>query len=171
MSGAGGYLAELCRLYVFAALAVAAVAKARRLRAFAATLGELLYLPPSRSAVAAVLVVAGEGAAAVLLLAGGRWTMAGMIAALLLFSAFAAAIGVALARGRTVHCSCFGGRGEPMSGVDLVRNALLMVACLGWLLGPAGVPLPTAASAVVAAVALVPLVITVRLHDLVWLVR
>lgn len=136
MSGTACYAAELCRIYVLLLLGAASVGKALAPAAFARSLADFLPLGPRAARAAATVVFATEAAIALLLLAGGRLASAGMAAAFLLFAAFGATIGTALARGRTVSCNCFGSGARRISRYDMVRNGILLAACAFYLLHP-----------------------------------
>jgi uncharacterized membrane protein YphA (DoxX/SURF4 family) len=120
--------------------AVAAVAKLRQpasaARSFAAlglpASGVLAYAVPAAEAGLAVALVAAPRAAA--------W------AAIALLAAFTAVLARAVIKGTGAPCACFGSArraSEPVSGVELVRNAMLAalaVVATGAPAGAASVP-------------------------------
>jgi uncharacterized membrane protein YphA (DoxX/SURF4 family) len=128
-------LAYLLAVALAGVFVVSAVAKAADLpataRAFRA-LGLPAPYPLARGATAAEL------AAAALLLAVPR---AGGVVALVLLTTFSAVLADALRRGVDATCACFGIASEgPISGRQLVRNAVLALGALGAALwGPAAV--------------------------------
>ncbi|MHB8659668.1 MAG: MauE/DoxX family redox-associated membrane protein [Solirubrobacteraceae bacterium] len=116
-----GFLARVLLAGVFL---VAGVAKLRDRKSFADTLegfGTRGSLVPAL----AVLLPALECAVAGLLLVPAT-SSAGALGALALLLSFSVAVGVALARGRTADCGCFGkDRTGPLSVQTLVRNGVL----------------------------------------------
>ena len=130
-----------CGLLLAATLVWAGGAKTAQPAATRAAFGAL-GLPAAGLLARGMPVV--EGVTAVLLLAVPRVGAAVALALLLLFSAVVVrAIGL----GVTTGCSCFGSRStEPVSWVDVVRNALLMVLALAALV-PTRPVVPSAAAA------------------------
>lgn len=134
-------LAEACRLTLAGVLVAAAVAKARALDRFAATLAALAPRSLSSSRWrrgAAGAIIAAELLIALALLAGGTAARYGAAAALALLLGFTAVLLVALARRQGVSCNCFGGGERPISGWDVLRNLCLMAAAATQLL--VGIP-------------------------------
>lgn len=142
-----------------AALAVAAVL-------LAAAVGKLVHrertvagfvrLGLPAPAVLAWAVPMTEAAVAAALLAVPAW---GGVLAFALLAGFTAYLTALVRSGGTVACGCFGSRGDrPVSGVDLIRNALLLGAAALAAASPGGlrldVPAVVMASAGVAVVAL-----------------
>ena len=164
------YLAETCRLYILGVLVVSAAGKALALRDFRQTLVDLAGVPASWTRAAALGIVAVEALIALALLAGEAW--AGMAMALILFLGFAGVILAALVRRRAVRCNCFGFGGRLISAYDLVRNGLMIAACATYLIRP---PAPGAiavgAYPLLAAVAAALFLASVRLDDIVGLLR
>ncbi len=115
--------------------ALAAAHKLRDLADFRATFGDYRIVPEALAPLGAALVVASEIGAACLLLVPGRQPV-GLLVAVVLLGAYAAAIIVNLARGRRhIDCGCGGPAGrQPISGWLVARNlvvALAALACLG----------------------------------------
>ena len=108
-----------------------AVAKARALRHFAATLADYRLLPPAAARPAALGLCAAESATAAALLVPASAAQAALAAALL-FALYAFAIAVNLIRGRRdIDCGCAGPAAQmPLSGALVVRNALLVAAAI-----------------------------------------
>lgn len=169
------YLTIACRAMLFAVFVAAFAGKVRGRRAFAdfrRSVAEFRVLPPSWSGWAARATIAGE--AGVLLLLALPWTVpAGFALAAGLLGAFTAAVALALRRGRTASCQCFGASAAPLSATHLVRNLALLAVCLTGLVGgafpaaaasgrPAGLALALSAGAAAALFA-------VRLDDVVAL--
>ncbi len=92
--------------------------------------------PPLLRAVA-VAVVAGEGLVTVVLAAALLFpavpVLVGFIGAVALLVAFTVGHAVALRRGRTVACACFGRTSTTVGPVGLVRNGLLIAVGLAGL--------------------------------------
>lgn len=135
-------IAYSAALLLAAVLAWAALAKARRPGATAATF-RALHLPAPR--VLAVIVPTAEAVTAALLIAAPR---TGAAAALVLLAAFTLLLSDRIRRGAAVACGCFGSsRNEPASSVDFVRNGLLAAAGVT-ALGAPGPVLPSLAAVV-----------------------
>ena len=167
MTPAAVYLSEACRLWVLLVLAAAVAGKAAARQDLADTIAALFPLRDRGARVAAVLVLAVEGLSALLLLAGGAWARAGMAAALALFLAFTAVLLVALVQRKAVRCTCFGGRGHPISAWDLLRNGALIAACAVHLRqGPLAHPLDPAAWLLLFGTALILLLISANLAEI-----
>ena len=124
------------RLAIGGVLVVSAFGKVRSMARFADDLGRYGLLPPAAVVPAAWLVAGAEAIAAALVLAG---SVAGFWLAVGLFAVFAVAVGSALGRHLAIPCGCFGGD-DPVSGVALVRLALLLGGCLGGLALALGEP-------------------------------
>ncbi|HXJ32464.1 MAG TPA: MauE/DoxX family redox-associated membrane protein [Candidatus Eisenbacteria bacterium] len=115
--------------------ALAAAHKLRDLAGFRATFADYRIVPEALAPAGATLVVASEVGSACLLLLPG-WRQAGLLVAIVLLGAYAAAIGVNLARGRRhIDCGCGGPAGrQPISGWLVARNLAVVfaaLACLG----------------------------------------
>jgi thiol-disulfide isomerase/thioredoxin len=165
-------LSEACRLYILVVLFAAAVGKARALGDFAQTLEALVHLPSRWSRSVAAAIAALELLVALALVAGGTAARHGMAAALALFLAFTAVLLVALVRRQAVSCNCFGAGDHPISAWDLVRNLLLIAACVAWfLLGPPEAALPPGAWLLLSGAAVLAFLLSTNLHRLAHLVR
>jgi hypothetical protein len=150
-----GYAAEACRLYVLVTLAAAVAGKARDLAGFRAAVARLARVPDALAWPAAGAILAAEAAAAAGLVAGGAWTARALIAALGLFLGFTAVLGMALARGRLISCSCFGPSPRRISASDLARSLTLVAACLAaFALREAATPSLAARAVILGAVVL-----------------
>jgi len=123
-----GYLAALVLAAVFGWAGVAKLgARDRTARTFRA-----LRLPAPGGL--AVAVPAVELGLAVALVVVPGWAAAGALALLAAFTVFLAR---AVRSGVDVGCGCFGSAGnDPVSGVELVRNALLALAAALALAAP-----------------------------------
>ena len=124
-----GYLAALVLAGVFAWAGAAKLgARRRTTRTFRA-----LGLPAPATLAVAVPVVELALAAGLVVVPG--WAAAGALALLAAFSVFLAR---GIRAGVDVGCGCFGSAAsEPVSGVELVRNAVLAGAALVALAAPA----------------------------------
>jgi len=117
--------AAVLRIALVLLFAVAALHKARDLRAFASTVEGYALLPIPLVRLSAPLLVSAELATLVLLVARAPL---GPAAALSLLFVYSLAIAVNLARGRRdIDCGCLGpaGAGQHLSGWLLARNAVL----------------------------------------------
>lgn len=128
------YVVFGCRCLLLVVFVFSALGKLRGAGSFTAFRRATAELVPSARAYATPLAVAVIGAevAIVVLLAipAIAWFGLGVSFALLL--TFTVAIGVALRRGSTAPCRCFGGSTSPLGVRHLVRNAgLTLVAVAG----------------------------------------
>ena len=148
-------------------------------RDFAESLRRLGLLPGRLVGVTAVAVVAAEvtvllglsaAVAGVLDLvpAGPVVRFGGLVVAAALLGVLTVGIALALRRGTSAPCACFGASTRPLGGRHLVRNTLLLLVTAGALGTPAGPVAPAGVLLGVAAGALVA-VLLVRLDDLVEL--
>ncbi len=113
--------------------------------------------------IVARLVPAGEIIVAIALLSVPR---IGGVAALVMLGAFSLVLTRAIRTGLRAGCNCFGQtRGQPVSGVDLVRNALLAALAAAALLAARPVTLSLTAASTWAAL----LIVAVGLVLLHWL--
>ena len=112
------------RLFLAAVFGVAATGKLADLSGFRRSLGGFGVPRPAIGALGVVVPMA-ELMAAVLLVADvSAWW--GAAASLALLAVFTVAVGVALSRGRTPDCRCFGQvSAAPISVATLVRNMVL----------------------------------------------
>jgi len=86
----------------------------------------------------------------------------GGVAALVTLAAFSAFLARAVRAGVTVGCNCFGQtRAEPVSGRDLVRNAMLAVLATATLVATRPI-VPSLAAVVAAAVVVVAGIVVLR---------
>jgi peroxiredoxin/uncharacterized membrane protein YphA (DoxX/SURF4 family) len=133
------------RLVLVAVFTIAGLAKARDragTRTALADFGAPVVAIPAVSG----LLPATELAVAGCLLVDGA-ARAGAVGALLLLAVFSAAIAIALARGRTPDCHCFGQvHPAPIGAGTLVRNALLGVVATVVVIGGAGTGVVTTVS-------------------------
>lgn len=122
------YLAAVALAAVFA---WAGVQKLRQPRAVAGYTRDLGVPFPAVTARLLPLVELGVAAALVTVPPGGA------VLALAALAAFSAVLARAVAAGATTPCGCLGkASDEPVSGVDLVRNALLAALALAALTSP-----------------------------------
>jgi len=152
-----------CQFLIGLVFVAAVLGKVTDYPAFVGSVRDLGFRP---AAPTAALVVVGEIAIVGLVVALPR---AGFALAALMLLAFAVAIAVALRRGNTEPCRCFGPSTTPLGWHHVGRNVLLIaVATLGVLATPAAAN--PAAAAVAAAAGLVVGGLVVRLDDLRFLV-
>jgi len=121
----GGVLLAL-RVGLAAVLGYSATRKLLDLEGSRAGLRAFGVRRPAVSIVAVALPVAEAGSAVLLLPRTTAW--AGAIVALMLASAFTAAVATVLARGRPVPCPCFGRSTRPVSRRTLVLDLASLVA-------------------------------------------
>jgi hypothetical protein len=165
-----------CQAMLIGVFATSTVTKVRSRRAYAdfsRSVEAFQMVSPSWSRMAARATVVGE-AAVVLLLALPRTAPVGFALAVGLLCAFTMSIVLALRRGTTSSCRCFGASAAPLSGIHVVRNVLLLAVSLTGLIGgavvtgstrdPAGLTLSLAAAAVAT-------LFVVNLDDVVALLR
>jgi Methylamine utilisation protein MauE len=159
--------------------AVSTAGKLRTWRGFVASLRPLGLLPgrlvPATAvavATAEVTVLLGLSAAVAgvldLVPAGPVVRFGGLVAAAALLGVLTGGIALALRRGSSAPCACFGASTRPLGGRHLVRNAILLLVAAGALVTPAGPVVPAGALLGAAAGALVA-VLLIRLDDLVEL--
>jgi hypothetical protein len=174
------YLAETCRLFVLIALLAAAIGKSANFRRFRDSLGEAFpVLERSNGAMPiAAAILIGEWSAALLILAGGVFSRAGLLLASGLFVFLTAVVALVLAKGLSIRCNCFGASQRRISGYDMVRN-VLFIAAAGFGLygasadGVAGVlgGLTLSAYVPLVAVALMLFQLSIGLREIVHMLR
>lgn len=167
------HLELACRALLAVVLAAAATGKLRRrdFEAFVAALGGFGVPAALARAPLAVVVVALEAVAAVLLVAAPA---AGYALALGLIAVFTAALRRVMRSGLRVACRCFGASTAPVDVAHLVRNvALIAVIGLGIFAGALADGEPRALSVRVLAIACGALagVAITRWDDLAYVVR
>ncbi len=137
-----------CAFVLAVVFAQAAVLKA--LRPADTTAGFAALGVPGAPVMARVVPLVELGVALLLL-----WVpRVGGVAALVVLGVFSVVLARAIRSGVRAGCNCFGQtRGQPVSGIDLLRNALLAGWAAAAVLARRPVPLPlTAASTVLSAV-------------------
>lgn len=167
------HLGALCRWLLIVVLAVAACAKAIDMAGFAASLRDGFSVPPALSRPVAFAIVAAEAAVAIALLRGGAAAQPAAVAALLLFVLFTSAIAYSLLVKRRVACRCFGGASQELSGMDIARNSLYMLAALLYLAAgqSQAVPGGLGAQVLLACAALLLFLVSLSLNDIRNLLR
>lgn len=168
-SGPMSYLLIACRTLLLGVFLAALAGKVRRraaYRGFVASLRALGVLPGRLVAVTAAAVTAAEAAIVVLLAVPGT-VPAGFLLTAVLLTAFTTGIVVAVRRGTTAPCACFGVSVTPLGRVHVVRNlVLLATAGAGLAVAGAGGGVEFAGAALAVAAAVVALVPVLRLDDL-----
>ncbi len=115
---------ELARFALAGALLVAALAKLADRSGSRESIIAFGAPEPAAAPLSWLLIGSELAIAAALLI--GRWSVAGAVATLGLLAAFSVVVAVALARGRTPACNCFGRLSGGLVGWSTVaRNALL----------------------------------------------
>ncbi len=173
------YLAECCRWYVLIALLAAAVGKSMRFGSFRSSLDE--SFPPlaaGGSLLVATSILVGEWSAALLMLAGGVLSRAGLMLAFGLFLFLTAVVALVLAKGLSVRCSCFGASRQRISGVDLIRNLLFITAAGFGLYGASATGITSAlggldapATVAIVMVAMMVFLLSIHLREIAGLLR
>lgn len=162
------FIAVVLRCFTAMLLAAAVAGKLRSFSGFRSSLADSLGLGAVWSKVLAPAVVAGELLAAVMIV--GPAPRSGMLAALAMFAAFTAFIGYKYFTQSVVRCSCFGASSRPVSGYDLLRNLLVIIAILAWLALAANVVLSPAAFILACGIASVLCVAAIGFHDIAILI-
>lgn len=118
------YVAYAAQLSIGGVFAVSAVAKLRNPRRFVETVADYDVVPSRLAPIVAGGVVLVEALLAVCLVGNLLLPIALPLAAVT-FAGFLVVVAISLKRGRYVDCGCFGASSEPISGVTVVRLALL----------------------------------------------
>lgn len=129
------------RMLVGTTFVLALIGKSADLRAFSTVVSGLagIRARPARYVAGAVILL--ETLLAVVLLAWPPAATAGFALAAGLLAVFSLLLVRGLRRTYRPACNCFGAASRPLSGWDLVRNGVLVVACLaGVVLAPAASP-------------------------------
>ena len=133
------YLAAACQGLLIAVLSVWAASKVGRqasFRDFVASLRHTGLVRPAAAGVVAIVVVSGEGTAALLLMLPGTRRLGFAVAGLLL-GVLTGGVAAIVGRGKRVTCRCFGASDAPLQIRHVVRNATLTVAAaVGVIAGP-----------------------------------
>lgn len=161
------FIAEILRWLIGMLLLAAAYGKLRHLAEFRRNLVGSFGVPERFSSATAAVIIGAESLVAAIIL--GWASPAGMWLALTMFAGFTAVLSYKFVIHSVVRCNCFGESGRPVSGYDLLRNVLVILACMTWLLisVPAMPPLHT--SVLAAALASVFCVIAMDFHEIVIL--
>jgi Methylamine utilisation protein MauE len=162
------YVLLACRAVIGAVFLVSAVSKVRRRQAFTEFTGSVRALVPAARG-AAPLLAAGTVAAEVAIAAATLWGRSqrfGLAGAALLLLAFSAALAVAIGRGVSTPCRCFGSSSQPPSRSQLVRNAFLLIACAVGVLGSSDALVHPAGAAVAFGAAAVLVLLAIGADDL-----
>jgi hypothetical protein len=168
------YVVLACRAVLVGIFVVSLASKIRSRTAYATfrmSVIEWRVLSRRRSAAAAVGAVAGE-AGGVLLLALPWTVWSGFVLAGVVLTAFTVGISLALPRGRTALCRCFGASTTPLGMAQVVRNLVLLAVCVTGIVGAnvsIGPPRSLAASAVALSAAAAAALFMVRLDDVIAL--
>lgn len=127
----------LCTLIIIVTLAVSGIAKAKEPTSTVTAIVNLKldqWLPVKP--IAKILPWAELAVAAALLFVPGIGQTLAAVAAVVLFTAYWAAIARAVVQGNTATCNCFGSASTaPVSMFTLIRNTALLMASFGALIG------------------------------------
>jgi len=128
------YVALAGRVLIATVFVVSASTKLRSAAAFGAfrrSTRRLAILPERLVRPVAVLVVAGEATIVLLVATPAQVTgLLGLVLAGALLTGLAVAIGIAVHRGTSTTCQCFGHSSTPLGVVHVVRNAALVVVAV-----------------------------------------
>ncbi len=163
------FLADIVRYFIGWWWLAAAAGKLRAWSRFREDLGSSFGIAARPAAVLAPALVLAELLAAALVLGAGRG--AGMFASLMLMCCFTAVLGYRFFTRAIVRCSCFGESLRPLSGYDVLRNLLVVLAIAAWLAFSPGPPLPIEESLVAAGLGAWLCVASIHFHDIVVLAR
>ncbi|WP_018352560.1 MauE/DoxX family redox-associated membrane protein [Longispora albida] len=160
------YVSVGLRVVVAVVFCVSAASKLRGVSAFREFRAAVAQLAPPLKGVrgpVAVVVIAAEVVAAVLMLLA---PLAGFVLAFVLLAAFTAGLAGVLRRGVSASCRCFGGGAAPVRGRHVWRNAVLLVVAGAGVAVPAGGVLAAPGVMVAVAAGAVAAVLVVRWDDL-----
>jgi uncharacterized membrane protein YphA (DoxX/SURF4 family) len=127
--------AWVLRLGLGGLLAIAGVLKLRDPSGFAVEIANYQLLPALAAYPAAILPATELVLGLSLIVAPAPWRRAATVGVAILFVLFTIAVGSAYARGINIACGCFGGGGNAIGPLTLVRNLALLlgIAALGKL--------------------------------------
>lgn len=163
------FAAEIVRYFIGWWWLAAAAGKLRTWPRFRDDLGPLFGVAARPAVLLAPALVMAELLAAAMVLGIAR--AAGMLASLLLMCCFTSVLGYQFFTRAIVRCSCFGESQRPLSGYDVLRNLLVLLAIAAWLsLSPASA-LPAGESLVAAGVGAWLCVAAIHFHDIAVLAR
>jgi uncharacterized membrane protein YphA (DoxX/SURF4 family) len=140
--------AWLLRLGLGGLLAVAGLLKLRDPSGFAVEIANYQLLPALAAYPAAILPATELVLGLTLIVAPAAWRRAATVGVAILFLLFTIAVASAYARGINIACGCFGGGGDAIGPLTLVRNlALLMGIAALWRSDAPGRRTPSATPA------------------------
>jgi uncharacterized membrane protein YphA (DoxX/SURF4 family) len=125
-----GALSVLVRVGLGLLLAVAGALKLRDPSGFATEIANYQLFPGMAPYLAAVLPAVELILGIALIVLPDLWRRAAAAGAVGLFVAFSVAVGSAYFRRINISCGCFGGGGDPITGLTLIRNLLLSAAAV-----------------------------------------
>lgn len=158
----GFFTAEILRYFIGFFLLAAALSKLRVAKQFQENLVQSFGISASLSAILSPMVIAAEFVIAMMVLA--LFERGGMLAALLMLSAFTTLLCYKFFTESVVKCSCFGEAERSVSIFDLLRNVLVLVALAIWFVLPIGAALPLHAALLAAALAAILCVLAIEFH-------
>ncbi|MGP4100126.1 MauE/DoxX family redox-associated membrane protein [Nonomuraea sp. KM90] len=171
------YLLLSCRVAVSGVFLLSFAGKIRgrtAYREFVASVEALNVVPRPLARAAATAVIAAEACTALLVALPPPASFAGFVLAVGLLTAFTGVILVALRRGSTAPCRCFGAAAAPLGRPHVIRKLTLLAVSVTGLAGAAGVAtVRLAGEGVLAAViaAAVVVLLVSRFDDLLALFR
>jgi hypothetical protein len=158
------FAADVIRCFIGWWWLAAVAGKLRTWPQFRDALGSSFGLAPATAAAVAPMVILAETLAAAMVTVATR--PAGMLASLVLMGGFTAALGYQFYTRAIVRCSCFGESARPLSGYDVARNLLVVLAIAAWLgFAPAG-SLPAGETLVAAGLGAWLCVAAIHFHDI-----
>ncbi|MFY1616339.1 MauE/DoxX family redox-associated membrane protein [Micromonospora sp. WMMD736] len=169
-------LFDFGRIFLGLVFVFSVAGKVHRPAAFRAFRQSVISLaPPLRGAATPVsaLVVVAEASSA-LTLALPATAPVGLTLSVVLVTSFTAALVVALRRRTATACGCFGDSSSPVAPRHIARNAVLLLAAggglIGWAAGAPGAGRLSAGLILVSGLAAVLAVVTATLDDIVSLI-
>lgn len=162
-------LADMVRYFIGWWWLAAVAGKLRTWPGFRDDLGTSFGIAAGTAALLAPALVLAELLAAAMVLGAGRG--AGMFASLLLMGCFTAVLGYRFFTRAVVRCSCFGESLRPLSGYDVLRNLLVVLAITAWLALAPAASLPAGESLVAAGIGAWLCVVSIHFHDIAVLAR
>jgi uncharacterized membrane protein YphA (DoxX/SURF4 family) len=123
--------AWVLRLGLGGLLAIAGALKLRAPSGFAVEIANYQLLPAMAAYPAAILPATELVLGLSLIVAPAPWRRAATVGVAILFVLFTIAVGSAYARGINIACGCFGGGGDAIGPLTLVRNLALLLGIAG----------------------------------------
>lgn len=163
------FLADIVRCFIGWWWLAAAAGKLRTWPRFRDDLGASFGIAARPARLAAPALVLAELLAAAMVL--GPAHAAGMLASLMLMCSFTAVLGYQFFTRAIVRCTCFGESLRPLSGYDVLRNLLVVLAIAAWLALEPASALPAGETLLAAGLGAWLCVAAIHFHDVAVLAR